>query len=149
MFTNVIFFLCMPSSIVRIDMLEGNGQPSLSKRTFLSQKRAIPIISKYKYNSNTDPLFKKYNVLKLFDLFEMISLQFMFDYGTFSLPISYCNSFILNRHLPNARDTRQSGLYHIPKTRTEFVGKFPLYSIPKTWNKWSHIVNTCTSKNHI
>ena len=73
----------------------------------------------------------------------------MCDYRTYALPISFCNSFILNRQLPNSRVTRQSGLYHIPKLRTDFVGKFPLYSIPKTWNKWSHIVSTCTSKNQL
>ena len=127
----------------------GNGQPSLSKQMFVLQKRAIRIIGKAKYNSHTDPLFKKYNLLKVCDLFDMTSLQFMFDYRTLSLPDSFRNTFILNRQLPNSRVTRQSDLYYIPKTRTGFIGKFPFYSIPRIWNKWSHIVAMCTSKKQL
>ena len=119
----------------------GNIQPSSLKQTFLYQKRAIRIVCKSKYNSHTDPLFKT-QILKVYDLVHYISLKFMYDYKNSLLPYSFNDTFILNRQLPNSRTTRQSEFYHLPKTRTDYISKFPLYTIPKIWNKWFNIVNS-------
>ena len=59
----------------------------------------------------------------------------MYDYRNSILPFSFNDTFILNRQLPNSRITRQSDLYNLPKTRTQYISKFPLYAIPRIWNK--------------
>ena len=50
------------------------------------QKRTIRIISNTKYNSHTDPLFKKLNLLKLKDLFELNVLKLFYKFKNNSLP---------------------------------------------------------------
>ena len=76
----MLYFSCIYPHLLYGLICWGNGRPSLSKQMYLLQKRAVQIISKSKYNSHTDLLLKKLNILKMYDLFEMISLQFMFDY---------------------------------------------------------------------
>ena len=44
------------------------------------QKRAVCIISLSKYNSHTNPLFKKLNLLKLKDIFELNVLKLYSKY---------------------------------------------------------------------
>ena len=57
------------------------------------QKRAIRIISNTKYNSHTDPLFKKLNLLKLKDLFELNVLKLFYKFKNNSLPFYVSNMF--------------------------------------------------------
>ena len=44
------------------------------------QKRAVRIITRSKYNSHTDPLFRKLNLLKAKDLFELNVLKLFYKY---------------------------------------------------------------------
>ena len=120
----------------------GKGEPTLLHQTFLLQKRAVCILSKAKYNSHTEPLFKKHKILKLHDLFEYVSLKFMFDYKNLTLPSTFQNAFILNRNLPNSRPTRQSDHYFVPKHRTNYLSNFPLFTLPRIWNNWIHVVDS-------
>ena len=57
------------------------------------QKRAIRIISNIKYNSHTDPLFKKLNLLKLKDPFELNVLKLFYKFKNNSLPFYVSNMF--------------------------------------------------------
>ena len=57
------------------------------------QKRAVRIITRSKYNSHTDPLFKKLNLLKVNDLFETNVLKLYYKYQNKTLPIYISNMF--------------------------------------------------------
>ena len=57
------------------------------------QKRAVRIISNSRYNSHTDPLFKKFNLLKLKDLFELNVLKLFYKYRHNTLPFYVSNMF--------------------------------------------------------
>ena len=57
------------------------------------QKRAVRIISNSRYNSHTDPLFKKFNLLKLKDLFEQNVLKLFYKYRNNMLPFYVSNMF--------------------------------------------------------
>ena len=127
----------------------GNGDPTQLQRTFLLQKRAVRIISKAKYNSHTEPLFKKKNILKLDDLYQYVSLKFMFDYRKLTLPSTFENVFMLNRNLPNSRLTRQSDHYFLPKHRSNYVLKFPLFTLPRIWNNWIHVVDSINTTHKL
>ena len=48
-----------------------------SNKLFRLQKKAIRVIAKQKYNAHTDPLFKKYKLLKIEDIFKTQSLKFL------------------------------------------------------------------------
>ena len=47
------------------------------KRIFALHKKAIRLIANGKYNAHTDPLFKKLNILKFKDLFELCNLKLL------------------------------------------------------------------------
>ena len=51
------------------------------------QKKAIRIITSSRYNSNTEPLFKQLNMLKLEDLLKLQQLKFYFKFNEGSLPV--------------------------------------------------------------
>ena len=57
------------------------------------QKRAVRIITRSKYNSHTDPLFRKFNLLKAKDLFELNVLKLFYKYKKKSLPFYLSNMF--------------------------------------------------------
>ena len=99
------------------------------------QKRAMRILHNTPYNGHTDPLFKTSKILKLPDVYEYQMVLFMQDYMSGILPDSFEGIFTLNRDLPNARQTRQSHLYHIPRCNKRFSRRLPLYSLPCIWNK--------------
>jgi hypothetical protein len=114
----------------------GNANKSALHRSIILQKRALRTINNAKYNSHTDPLFKSSNILKLNDLYEHQVILFMFDYLSNKLPISFVNTFVLNRNMPNSRLTRQSDLLFITRCQSQFANSLPLYAFPVMWNKW-------------
>ncbi len=115
----------------------GNTTQGIMHQTNILQKRAIRIVNGAKYNSHTDPLFRASFILKLNDMFEYQLLLFMFDFKAGILPLSFVGMFTLNKQLPNARLTRQSELYYVPRCRSRFASKLPLFTLPEIWNKWA------------
>jgi hypothetical protein len=115
----------------------GNADKTTLKRFIMLQKSAIRVINRKSYNSHTDPLFKTSNILKIRDLFEYQSILFMFDYLHNSLPMSFDKMFFRNSEFPNARCTRQSNLFNIPRSESCFAYKLPQFVLPTLWNKWA------------
>ena len=70
------------------------------------QKRAIRVINNKRYNSHTDPLFKKTKILQIEDLFQYQAALFMYDYKCEELSKQ-------NDEFPNSRTTRQSNLLYV------------------------------------
>ena len=88
-----------------------------------------------KYNSHTDPLFKWSGILKMSDIYHLEVLLFMHDYIHYDLPISFNGifKFVSDNH---AYSTRQSGrLFALPRTKSRFVDKLPIFQYPNLWNK--------------
>jgi len=75
--------------------------------------------------------------MKLSDLLEYQAALFGFDFKQKSLPVSFYDSFRLNRDMPHSRVTRQSDHLYIPKSHNVFADKLPLFHIPRMWNKWA------------
>ena len=122
----------------------GCANKSYLKSLIILQKRAMRIIHNASYNSHTDPIFKSLHILKISDLFTYQSLLFMFDFLYGKLPSSFKGIFITNFERLTTRPTRQSKLFYIPRCRSAFACKQPLYLLPATWNKWSHLVKSNT-----
>ena len=112
----------------------GNAKISLLGKTITLQKRAVRTISMSAYNSHTDPLFRKLEILKVKDLYIAQVALFMFDYTQNMLPISFRSLFKYNHEIQK-RTTRQSHLLHISKCHVNFSSNLPLYAFPKIWNK--------------
>ena len=71
------------------------------------QKHAVRIITRSKYNSHTDPLFRKLNLLKAKDLLDLNILKIFYKYRKKSLPFYISNKFydFTNSHGYDLRTT--------------------------------------------
>lgn len=65
-------------------------------RIFQLQKKAIRIVYKTTYYAHTDPLFKKNNVLKFFDLHKLACIKFYQKYKNDKLPYYFTRLFESN-----------------------------------------------------
>ena len=99
------------------------------------------------YNSHTDPLFWGCGMLKISDLFQMETLLFMHDYINNRLPKSFVGTFNYNSARDNAYITRQRYMFDLPRTKSRFVDKLPLFYFPTVWNRNVSIFDTQTSRN--
>ena len=80
------------------------------QRLIKLQKKAIRVITLSKYNSHTEPLFKKHRILSLEDQYKMKLLQFYYRHQNNTLPdyFTYTFSIIKQRdtHAINTRNTK-------------------------------------------
>jgi hypothetical protein len=107
---------------------------SLLKPIIQKQKMAIRIVAGAKYNSHTEPLFKRLNILPFNMLSEYFKIQFMQQFTQKFLPIALENSWITNniRRENQAHVVlRNDGILNIPFPRTSATSKLPLTSFPK------------------
>ena len=111
----------------------GNASTNILRKTETLHKKALTTIHK-SYNSHTDPLFKQSGILKVSDLYRLEVVLFMYDYVHTKLPLSFRNIFKLNCDVYDVYVTRRAQMFHIPKTKSRFVVKLPLYNFPSTWN---------------
>ena len=79
---------------------------------------AIHTIHKAVYNSHTDSLFNKSQILK--DLYEYESVLVMFyDFVKHNLPHSFDDVFRNNRDVQNIHRTSQSDMIHVYRCHTK------------------------------
>ena len=104
------------------------------KKLFKLQKKAVRIISKSNYNSHTNPLFKKLNVLKFPDLCALHDLKFCYKFGNDMLPKYFSSKLFFRFPIFKQRVTRQSGTLPLPAVSHDFAKNSISYKFPKTFN---------------
>jgi hypothetical protein len=134
-----IYYATFHSHLVYANQLWSCSSDSITKPLALKQKMAIRIITKSKYNSHTEPLFKKLNILPLPMLSEFFKIQFMQHFVQKFLPEPLLSMWITNaiRRLDQAEiQLRDDDLLHIPFARTNATSRFPLTSFPMLWENF-------------
>ena len=86
-------------------------------RVFKLQKRAMRIVSLSEYNAHTEPIFKRLNILKVKDLFNVALLKFQFKFKHERLPHYFTNMFTLEV-VDHSHDTRTRNEPRLPVPRT-------------------------------
>ena len=103
---------------------------------FKMQKSAIRIITSSPYNSHTEPLFKRLQILPLPDLISFSKLQFMHRFSQKFLPSSFNETWIKNSVRNIGENEIQlhnfDQLQHDHSNLTS-LDIFPLYNFPKLW----------------
>ena len=89
-----------------------------SSRLEKLQKKAIRIISGARYNSHTEPLFKRLQLLKVNDLFHLNLLKFYYKFQHQTLPPYFHSFSILSQSEIHLHDTRNKHLVSTNITRT-------------------------------
>ena len=94
------------------------------------QKRAIRFLTSEDYLAHTEPLFKRCNILKVNDLYNLSIVKFYFNYLNDKLPAYFRQiSFPQNRDIHNL-DTRFKNDLSNPKINHEFARNIPRNKIP-------------------
>jgi len=123
-------------------------------RIFQLQKSAIRILDSSRYNSHTEPLFKKHSILPFENLTIFFNLQIIFFYKNNKLPSSFNNMWEVNPPIDNDNgerlgqmQLRPRGFFQHKFTRLAINDKFPLYNLTRLWNNFpDEIIKNFTSK---
>jgi hypothetical protein len=108
------------------------------------QKKAVRNISNSHYLSHSAPLFKKYNLLNVYDSYNLELCTFMYKHATNQLPDVFQNYFDVRSALHNY-NTRNKDTYQIPKVKTCFAQKTIKTMGPKRWNPLTEDVKNSKS----
>ena len=86
-------------------------------RIFTLQKKALRIITKSKFNSHTEPLFRELSILKVEHIFQMQCLKLYYNVINERTPDFFSKMFKLKSRM-HSHETRQNNYIHIAGTRT-------------------------------
>ena len=116
-------------------------------RLHVLQKRALRAISNSDFRSHSNPLFIKYNQLKVFDLCNLNIGTFMYKYCNNLLPPAFNNMFTYNADNHNY-NTRYASDFEYPNNKLEFSNKSICYQGVKIWNNIpNHVKNASNIKS--
>jgi len=117
------------------------------------QKSAVRIIDDAHYNSHTEPIFKKHEILPFDKLVLFFNLQFAHRYLLNLLPLSLKEIWQINQNqinLGNQNDQirlRPRGTFRLVFTRLSICEKFPYFSVPRYWNNFPDLeIKNSTTK---
>jgi hypothetical protein len=131
-----IYYSLFHSQLIYANQLWSCCQESLLKPLITKQKMAIRIVANAKYNSHTEPLFKKLNILPFNNLCEYFKIQFMQQFVQKFHPKALENLWITNsmRHMDDDHVTlRNDDQLYIPFARTALTSRLPLTTFPRLW----------------
>ena len=81
-----------------------------------------------------NPLFRQSGILNISDLYQIEVMTFMHDFANEKLPVSFNDVYKMNCNIHGIYETRQAHLLHIPRTKSRFVDRLPLYQVPEICN---------------
>jgi len=126
-------------------LLWGNANKECLNKVFRLQKRALRIVSNSHYLCHTKPLFKKFNVLNVFDMYEKELAIFMYKYKNDLLPPTFDGIFI-NHQDNHSYNTRNKNDFRLPIQKGL---KTALLNGPKIWNKLSNDIKDSTTLSQL
>jgi len=132
-----IYYAIFHSHLIYAIQIWSCCSESLLTSIFKKQKMAVRIIVNAKYNSHTEPIFKKLNILPFPSLCEFFKIQFMQQFTQKFLPVALENLWVTNvvRRDNEAQVVlRNDDLLYVPPARTSLTARLPLTSFPKIWS---------------
>ena len=122
----------------------GNGTKTQQEKILTIQKRAIRNINHVGFLSHTRPLFLKNKLLRIDDIYVYNLGIFMHQLSVGEIPVEIAELFDKNSTI-HSYPTRQSTLFHLPRTRTLFAQKTVIYTGPKLWIDLPKVIIESTS----
>ena len=111
------------------------------------QKRAIRVINNTKYRHHTDPLFKRKNIVKVSDIYQLQVFSFMHDLVNNMLPGSFDDFIPVTNESNYDITTRQRNRLYITRPRTTVSSNLPNHNFANIWNEFDQIYQKCKPKN--
>ena len=109
----------------------GSAAKTYLDKIFKLQKKALRVISGSNYRSHSAPLFKKYNQLNVYDIYNLELCTMMYKHFHDQLPTVF-NSFFSKRN--TVYQTRNVDNYVPTKVKTKFALKSVRNTGPTQWN---------------
>ena len=122
----------------------GNGTKTQQEKILTIQKRAIRNINHVGFLFHTRPLFLKNKLLRIDDIYVYNLGIFMHQLSVGEIPVEIAELFDKNSTI-HSYPTRQSTLFHLPRTRTLFAQKTVIYTGPKLWIDLPKVIIESTS----
>jgi hypothetical protein len=120
----------------------GHAPQSLLRRLIILQKKSLRIISKSQFISHTQPLFKKFKLLKLPDLYRLNCCKLYYRTKTHTLPEYHTQQLPTVRTI-NPYSSRMASDIYISITLSNIEKQSLNYKIGTTWNNIPpHFKNT-------
>ena len=101
----------------------------------VKQKEAIRVINNSEYRAHTAPLFKQSCILPLDQMIKFSNLLFMHRHANLNLPLSFHETWTLNRIHNPARLLRNANDLRIPQHNFASLKRLPLFAFPRAWNE--------------
>ena len=124
----------------------GSATATCLKPLEVLQNNILRIINFSDYRSSAQPLYKKFNILKLCDVYKVELAKLMHKCKFYQLPERLMQLYQKTdkKHSHNTRQANSSG-YHIPIARTEFEKKAIHYRGCVLWNSIPNTVKDTES----
>ena len=97
--------------------IEAWGNSNSIHKLLRIQKRAIRVINNKEYRHHTDPLFKRNNIMKVTDLYQLQVFSFMHDLVNNKLPGSFDDFILITNESYYAITTRQCNRLYMTQPR--------------------------------
>ena len=127
--------------------IEAWGNSNIIHKLLRIQKRAIRVIHNKEYRHHTYPLFKRNNIMKVSDLYQLQVLSCMHDLVNNKLPGSFDDFIPITNESCYAITTRQCNRLYMTRPRTTFSSNLPNHNFVNIWNKFDQIYQKCKSKH--
>lgn len=124
----------------------GNTEQCNLERLFLLQKKAIRCIADVGFLDHTDPIFRRFKLLKIYQLFKLNVGKFMYKYTNKMMP-RICDDYFIKSSDVHGHQTRQSNSesIRIPAHNTALFSKALSVTGPKIWNNIPNNIQNLTS----
>ena len=113
------------------------------------QKKAVRVIEKAKYNSHTEPIFKRLNLLRIGDLYILKVLAFYHKFCNDRLPKYFLTNYILYNEDFHNYSTRNRNSLAVPRFRHGYSHDTLRYKIVKTVNELPDYVTDKTRSHSL
>ena len=125
----------------------GNACKTYLDKIFKLQKWALRTISNSHYRSHSGPLFLKYNLLNVYDMYNLETGTFMYKYSNGQLPTAFDNIFTTRSKI-HSYQTRYKENYQQTRHVTSFSDHCIRTQGPKIWNSLDTKIQTSFSAKH-
>ena len=125
----------MESQLLYGLIIWGSKAMGTTNRLFILRKKAKRILDSAKYNSNTEPLFKRHKLLKLSDLYQLVGIKFYCSIAEKICPGYFVNCInLIYNHSYNTRQNLNIYILHKCKFNEQSI----IFKLEQAWNKLSN-----------
>jgi len=121
--------------------LWGSAHQTHKSKLILTQKKLMRIINGSKYDAHSEPIFKKFNILKLDDIYKLYVAKYCHKYFSSMLPSSVSSLFTtvsdIHEHATR-RNTCHTLKLHRPRTVT--TSQHIISNGPSVWNALPNVL---------